>query len=42
LRFDDFPDPALLVQPIEPPKPRYSGYIERSLTAGKPVRTGEK
>ena len=41
-RFDDFPDPALLVQPIELPKPRYNGYIERSLTAGKPVGTGEQ
>jgi len=41
-RFDDFPDPIMLTQPIEVPKPRYSGYIERSLTVGKPVRTEEQ
>lgn len=38
LRFDDFPDPALLRQAIEPPKPGYRGYIEQSLASGRPAR----
>ncbi len=42
LRFDDFPDPLLLTQPIEAPQPRYHGYIERSLASGRPVRTTEE
>ena len=42
LRFDDFPDPVLLMQPIQPPKPCYRGYIERSLASGRPVRTAEE
>ena len=41
LRFDDFPDPSALTQPIEPPKPGYRGYIERSLVSGKTVRAEE-
>jgi len=41
LRFDDFPDPALLMQPILAPKPGYRGYIERSLASGRPVRATE-
>jgi hypothetical protein len=42
LHFDDFPDPAMLMQPIEPPKPGYRGYIERSLASGRPVRAAEE
>ena len=41
LRFDDFPDPVLLMQPIQTPKPGYRGYIERSLASGRPVRAAE-
>ena len=42
LRFEDFPDPVLLMQPIQPPKPGYRGYIERSLASGRPVRAAEE
>jgi len=42
LRFEDFPDPAHLTQAIAPPQRRYSGYIERSLPSGKPIRTGDE
>ena len=42
LRFEDFPDPALLVPPIQTPKPGYRGYIEQSLASGRPVRAAEE
>jgi hypothetical protein len=38
LRFEDFPDPAMLV-PGDEPGAAYRGAIERSLASGKPVRT---
>jgi hypothetical protein len=41
LRFEDYPDPAMLAQPIEGPKPGYRGSIERSLVSGKTVRAEE-
>ncbi len=37
LRFDDFPEPRLLVQTIGPSTPGYRGAIERSLASGKPM-----
>ena len=42
LRFEDFPDPLLLMQPIQPPTPGYRGYIERSLASGRLVRAAEE
>jgi hypothetical protein len=42
LRFEDFPDPVLLMQPIQTPMPGYRGYIERSLASGRPVRAAEE
>jgi hypothetical protein len=42
LCFDDFPDPVLLMQPIEAPKPRYRSYIEKSLASGRVVRAAEE
>ncbi len=42
LRFDDFPDPRLLVQTIESPTPGYRRSIERSLALGKPARAEEE
>ncbi|MSV28391.1 MAG: hypothetical protein EXQ52_06550 [Bryobacterales bacterium] len=42
LRFDDFPDPRLLVQAIGVSTPGYRGVIERSLTTGKPMLAAEE
>jgi hypothetical protein len=42
VRFEDFPDPALLMPPLEIPKPRYLRYIERSLASGRLVRSEEE
>jgi hypothetical protein len=42
LRFDDFPDPVLLTQPIETTEPRYHRHIERSLASGRPVHVAEE
>jgi len=42
LRFDDFPDPVMLMQPIQTPTPGYRSYIERSLASGRPVRAAEE
>lgn len=42
LRFDDFPDPVLVMQPIEAAKPQYRRYIERSLASGRPVGAAEE